>query len=127
MKVELPLYVGASNEHLAKGAAILGQTSIPVGEIDTNSVIAGHRGYQGAPFFREIEKLNKGDTVTIVNPWDTLEYEVTGINVISPFDTDAVMIQDATLTVAEVSTDTSFTVQEKEQSLQKRETKAISY
>lgn len=94
MNVKLPLYVGASDSHLAQGAAILGQTSIPVGEIDTNSVIAGHRGYQGAPFFREIEKLDKGDTVTIVNPWDTLEYEVTGIDVISPFNTDAVMIQE---------------------------------
>lgn len=94
MDVKLPLYVGASNSHLAQGAAILGQTSIPVGEVDTNSVIAGHRGYQGAPFFREIEKLDKGDTVTIVNPWDTLEYEVTGIDVISPFNTDAVMIQE---------------------------------
>ena len=94
MNVKLPLYVGASDSHLASGAAILGQTSIPVGEIDTNSVIAGHRGYQGAPFFREIEKLDKGDTITIVNPWDTLEYEVTGIDVISPFNTDAVMIQE---------------------------------
>lgn len=94
MNVKLPLYVGASDSHLAQGAAILGQTSIPVGEIDTNSVIAGHRGYQGAPFFREIEKLDKGDAVTIVNPWDTLEYEVTGIDVISPFNTDAVMIQE---------------------------------
>lgn len=94
MEVELPLYVGASDEHLAKGAAILGQTSIPIGETDTNSVIAGHRGYQGAPFFRDIEKLELGDKVIITNPWDKLEYEVTGIDVISPFDTDAVMIQE---------------------------------
>lgn len=94
MKVKLPLYIGASNEHLAKGAAILGQTSIPIGEDDSNSVIAGHRGYQGAPYFRDIEKLEMGDTVTIVNPWETIKYEVTGIDVISPFDTDAVRIQE---------------------------------
>ena len=92
--IELPLYIGASDEHLARGAAILGQTSIPIGETDTNSVIAGHRGYQGAPYFRDIEKLEMGDTISITNPWETLEYEVTGIDVISPFDTDAVLIQD---------------------------------
>lgn len=94
MGVELPLYIGASDEHLAHGAAILGQTSIPVGEDNTNSVIAGHRGYQGIPFFRDIEKLEMGDTVVIKNPWETLKYEVTGIDVISPFNTDAVRIQE---------------------------------
>jgi sortase A len=57
MNVELPLYWGATSEHLAAGAAVLGQTSIPIGGVNTNSVIAGHRGYQGAPYFREIENL----------------------------------------------------------------------
>lgn len=34
----MPIYLGASNEHLALGAAVLGQTSIPIGGTDTNCV-----------------------------------------------------------------------------------------
>ena len=45
MGVTLPLYVGASGENMSKGAAILGQTSIPIGGENANSVIAAHRGW----------------------------------------------------------------------------------
>ena len=94
MDVKLPLYIGASKENLAKGAAVLGQTSLPVGGINTNSVIAGHRGYQGIPYFREIERLEVGDKVSITNPWETLTYRVESIAIIDPYDNDAVKIQD---------------------------------
>lgn len=94
MDVSLPLYLGATTEHLADGAAVLGQTSIPIGGSNTNAVIAGHRGYRGAPYFREIERLKLGDTVTIENPWATLTYTVTEIRVIRPDDLSAVLIQE---------------------------------
>ncbi|MCC8081694.1 MAG: class C sortase [Lachnospiraceae bacterium] len=94
MDVELPLYVGASTANLAKGAAILGATSLPVGGENTNSVIAGHRGYRGVPFFREIEKLGVGDAVCITNPWGTIGYRVESIDIISPTDSDKVKIQE---------------------------------
>ena len=44
MDLELPLYIGADEENLSKGAAVLGQTSMPIGGSDTNCVIAAHRG-----------------------------------------------------------------------------------
>ena len=94
MDVELPLYVGASAENMAGGAVILGQTSLPVGGGNTNCVIAGHRGYHGAPFFREIEKLEAGDRVYITNPWETLTYTVESIDIIGPYDSHKVMIQE---------------------------------
>lgn len=94
MDVELPLYVGASTENMAKGAVILGQTSLPVGGENTNCVIAGHRGYHGAPFFREIEKLETGDKVFITNPWETLTYVVDSIDIIGPYDSHKVMIRE---------------------------------
>ncbi|MCD7818779.1 MAG: sortase [Lachnospiraceae bacterium] len=53
MEVTLPLYIGASTENLAKGAAALSETSMSIGGEDTNCVIAGHRGYSGMPYFRE--------------------------------------------------------------------------
>ncbi|MCD7981745.1 MAG: class C sortase [Clostridiales bacterium] len=94
MDVELPLYTGASTENLSKGAAILGATSLPVGGENTNSVIAGHRGYRGIPYFREIEKLGAGDAVIITNPWATLGYRVESIDIIDPGDSDKVMIRE---------------------------------
>lgn len=94
MDVTLPLYLGASESNMAKGAAVLGQTSLPIGGENTNCVIAGHRGYRGAPYFREIERLSAGDMVYITNPWGTLAYQVSSIDVISPYDNDAVKIQE---------------------------------
>ena len=45
MELEMPIYLGATNQHMADGAAHLSQTSLPIGGTNTNSVIAGHRGY----------------------------------------------------------------------------------
>ena len=39
LKVTLPLHLGANDENMANGAAVLGQTSVPVGGVNTNSVI----------------------------------------------------------------------------------------
>lgn len=90
----MPLYVGASDENMSKGAAILGQTSIPIGGMNTNSVIAGHRGWRGASYFLDIEQLTAGDRIYITNFWETLVYQVESTKIIEPYDSDAVRIQD---------------------------------
>lgn len=91
--IELPLYLGATEPHLADGAAHLSQTSLPIGGSNTNAVIAGHRGYSGAAYFRYVNELQPGDQVIITNPWDTLIYTVSEIQIISPNDVDAIHIQ----------------------------------
>ena len=93
MKEKLPLYLGATRENLKKGAAILGQTSLPLGEKNSNSVIAAHRGYQGIPYFRDIEKLETGDAVIIKNPWEKLQYIVCDIKIIKPYESDQIKIR----------------------------------
>lgn len=93
MDVTLPLLLGASADNLAKGAAVLSQTSMPIGGENTNCVIAAHRGYRGSPYFRNIQQLQIGSAVYITNPWETLEYTVTEIRIIYPSDLDAVLIQ----------------------------------
>lgn len=90
---ELPVYLGASTDHLAKGLAVLGQTSLPAGGPDTNCVLAGHRGYGGSPMLRDIQLLQPGDAVYLTNYWQTLEYRVESTAVILPQDVDAVRIQ----------------------------------
>lgn len=93
MEVELPLYLGASEENMAAGAVVLGGTSLPIGGENTNCVIAGHRGYRGIPYFREIETLQKGDLVEVTNPWETLIYQVVSWEIIQPDDVEAIKIQ----------------------------------
>ena len=93
MDVKLPLYLGATLQNMRKGAAIMGETSLPLGKKNSNCVIAAHRGYEGIPFFREIERLRVGDSVIIKNPWQKLSYKVERIKIIRPDDTDSIKIQ----------------------------------
>ena len=93
MDLEMPLFLGASEANMAAGAAVLSQTSIPLGSNNSNAVIAGHRGYSGYPYFKEIELLEPGDEVIITNIWGTLTYVVTEIKVINPNDVNAILIQ----------------------------------
>lgn len=93
MDVRLPLLLGASEENMAKGATVMSQTSMPIGGESTNCVIAGHRGYRGSPYFRNIQRLQVGSAVYVTNPWETLEYTVMEIQIILPSDLDAILIQ----------------------------------
>ena len=93
MELTMPVYLGASDEHLAAGAAVLGNTSAPIGRDDTNCVIAGHRGWKGADYFRHIDRLQVGDTVKLTNLWETLTYTVVDIQIIQPHEVDKIKIQ----------------------------------
>ena len=91
--LEMPIYLGATEQHMANGAAHLSQTSLPIGGMDTNCVIAGHRGYSGASYFRYLDKLHVGDTVSVTNLWETLTYRVSKIRIIDPSDVEEILIQ----------------------------------
>lgn len=93
MELTMPVYLGASDEHLALGAAVLGSTSAPIGGDNTNCVIAGHRGWRGADYFRHIDRLQMGDTVTLTNLWETLTYTVADIQIIQPHEVEKIKIQ----------------------------------
>ena len=93
MSLEMPLFLGASEANMAKGAAVLSQTSIPIGGESANAVIAGHRGWNGYKYFMDIERLEIGDEVTITNVWETLTYKVVDIQIVSPNDVGAILIQ----------------------------------
>ena len=94
LDLELPLYLGATYQHMADGAAHLSQTSIPIGGMNTNSVIAGHRGWYGASYFRYITELEPGDEVIVTNLWGTLTYRVADTQIIRPHEADQILIQE---------------------------------
>ena len=93
MQLTMPVYLGASDDHLAAGAAVLGKTSALIGGDNTNSVIAGHRGWKGADYFRHIDRLAVGDTVTLTNLWEMLTYTVADIQIIQPHEVEKIKIQ----------------------------------
>lgn len=94
IELEMPVYLGASYDNMAAGAAVLGQTSLPIGGENTNCVIAGHRGWNGAAYFLNIDKLQVGDEVQLINLWETLDYTVAEIRIIEPTDIKQVLIQE---------------------------------
>lgn len=79
----LPVYIGATDEHLNKGVAVIQGTSIPIGGENTNSIIAGHTGMV-EKFFTDLPELEPGDEIVITNSLETLYYKVTGNKLILP-------------------------------------------
>ena len=91
--VKLPIYNGASMENMAKGAAYLANTSLPVGGDNTNCVIAAHTRYKGIHMFKRITELEIGDEIYITNLWETLVYKVVETKVIDPIDSQNIYIK----------------------------------
>ncbi len=93
MDCSMPLYLGSTKEHMAKGATVVSGSSAPIGGLSSNCVIAAHRGYGSAAMFRDIEKLSVGDEVYVQSLWERLSYTVVSTKVISPSDSAAVGVQ----------------------------------
>lgn len=91
--VTLPVYLGANKENMQLGAVHLTETSFPIGGDNTNAVIAAHRGSR-ITMFRNIHKLQIGDTVIMQNFRETLVYQVSEIKIIAPTDVQELLIQD---------------------------------
>ena len=92
--IRMPMYLGANKSNMTKGAVTLGETSMPIGGVNTNCVIAAHRGYKGIKMFRDIEELVIGDRIKITTAWDELEYEIVEIEIVEKDEIDKVFIRD---------------------------------
>ncbi len=91
--MRLPVYLGANDYMMSYGAAHLASTSLPLDDKNTNCAIAGHTGYIGRIFFDNLRGLAIGDTVTITNYWDEIDYRVIETKVVSPYDSSDVYIK----------------------------------
>lgn len=90
--MRLPIYLGANASTMSYGAAHLSYTSLPIGGVNTNTVLAGHTGYIGRIFFDNIRNLQPGDTVSVTNYWGTLNYTVQGAKIVAPDDAADIFI-----------------------------------
>lgn len=79
----LPIRLGAGDEHLAMGAAHVDGTHLPVGGLNTRSVIAGHRSTSRSLFFYNIHELEPGDEIEILRGNERLIYKVSDNKIIS--------------------------------------------
>lgn len=93
LDVQLALYLGANTDNMSRGGAIFGKTSIPMSEGSANSAIAGHRGWRGAAFFRDIQQIQLDDPIYIVTPWEVLTYRVSELRIVTPDDNEWCTIQ----------------------------------
>lgn len=93
ISMRLPIYLGASNNNMKKGAGNLSQTSVPIGGINTNAALSAHRGMITKTMFDNIVYLKNGDDIYITNFWETLHYKVYDINIIFPNESSIVDIQ----------------------------------
>lgn len=92
--ITLPIYLGSSRANMNLGATHLTGTSYPIGGVNTNSVIAAHRGFYQTDMFRHIDKIKLGDTLYIRNFMDTLEYKAVRIDVIKPNELNKLLIEE---------------------------------
>ena len=94
INIEVPILLGANTANMKKGAVHLTETSYPIGGVNTNSVIAAHRGYGKATLFRHIDKIGVGDKIHIRNFKEELTYEVYETKIINPDDVSELEIQE---------------------------------
>ena len=93
IKAIMPIYLGANAQNMKKGAAHMTQTSYPISGINTNAVLAAHRG--GAlEMLRNIHLIQIGDEIIITNFRERLVYEAIESKIILPADIGEVKIQE---------------------------------
>ena len=89
----LPIAHGTSDSVLKDSVGHLDWSSMPVGGIDTHSVISAHRGLPSAELFTNIDQLVLGDRFYIHVLGEKLEYKVDKISVVEPHDVSTLTIE----------------------------------
>lgn len=92
INVHLPIYHGTSDEVLAKGAGHLQESSLPVGGMNTRSVLTSHRGLPSSKLFTRLDELEQEDLFFINVCGEMLAYQVSEIKVIRPEDVEHLRI-----------------------------------
>ena len=88
LNIKIPIYQGATQDNLRKGAGQISGTSLPIGEPGTHSVLAGHNRFRNKELFTNIHKLKVGDSFKIDSLGKQMEYKVVDTIVVEPYETD---------------------------------------
>lgn len=88
IKVQLPIYHGTSDKVLNSAVGHVEGSSIPVGGVNTHSVLSAHRGLPSAKLFTNLDKMEVGDIFTIRILDRTITYQVDRILIVLPQETN---------------------------------------
>lgn len=91
ISVSLPVFHGTDEETLKKGAGHFASSSLPVGGMNTRSILSAHRGLPGASLFTRLDELEKGDLFYIEVLKEKLAYKVSEIEVILPEESEKLL------------------------------------
>lgn len=88
----LPFYHGTSYKTLDKGLGHFEPSSIPVGGINTRSVITGHSGVKNQVLFTDVKNLVEGDIFFVNILGKRLAYEIDSFEEVLPSEVDKVKV-----------------------------------
>lgn len=87
--IDLPIHHGTSDEAMRTGAGHLYGTALPVGDTSARPVLSTHTGLRNATLFDRLTDVKIGDPFYVDVYGETLAYEVTSIDVITPDQIEA--------------------------------------
>ena len=91
--IRIPIYHTVSDEVLQMAAGHLEGSSLPVGGVDTHTVISAHRGLPSAALFTDLDRLKEGDHFLLYILDEILCYEVDQITIVEPEETEALAVE----------------------------------
>lgn len=89
VSIDLPVHHGTSDEAMRTGAGHLYGTALPVGDTGARPVLSTHTGLRSATLFDRLSDVKAGDIFYVDVYGETLAYEVTSIDVITPDQIEA--------------------------------------
>ena len=94
IQVNLPIYHGTDSDALEVGIGHLLGSSLPVGGLNTHSVLTAHSGMANQKMFSDLDRLDLGDVFYLQVLGETLAYQVDQINTVLPHDTTFLGIEE---------------------------------
>lgn len=82
----IPIYHGDSEGTLLKGIGHIPQSSLPIGDANSHTVLSGHSGRADNTLFTNINKLKIGDVFYLHTLNLNLKYKINDIEVVAPQD-----------------------------------------
>lgn len=92
INVNLPIYHGTDQTALQVGVGHIASSSLPIGGKGTHCVLSAHSGMADSTMFDQLDRLEIGDTFSIISLGETLVYQVDQIKVVLPEETEDLFI-----------------------------------
>lgn len=86
IKLNIPIYHGTNDSELNAGAGHVEDSSLPVGGVNTHTVLTGHSGLPSSKLFTRLDELKKGELFYIKVLDETIAYKIDKIEVVLPED-----------------------------------------